>query len=36
MAAPVTIDALNEMSRVRFVGALGTIFDYAPWVAETA
>jgi 2-oxo-4-hydroxy-4-carboxy-5-ureidoimidazoline decarboxylase len=25
---------LNEMTRVRFVGALGTIYELSPWIAE--
>lgn len=32
----VTLDQLNAMSREDFVGALGSIFEHAPWVAEGA
>ncbi len=30
------IAELNEMTRVRFVGALGEIFEMSPWIAEEA
>ena len=36
MAATVTIDELNDMTRVLFVGALGEIFEMSPWIAEAA
>jgi len=33
---PLTLDALNAMSRDDFITALGSIFEHAPWVAEGA
>lgn len=33
---PLTLAALNAMERPQFVAALGEVFEYAPWVAETA
>jgi len=32
----LTLDAINECSRDRFVEALGAIIERAPWVAEAA
>ena len=32
----VTLDQLNAMPRDDFVAALGSIFEHAPWVAESA
>jgi 2-oxo-4-hydroxy-4-carboxy-5-ureidoimidazoline decarboxylase len=32
----ITLEALNAMSRDDFVAALGSIFEHAPWVAESA
>ena len=31
-----TLAELNEMTRVRFVGVLGEIFEMSPWIAEAA
>lgn len=31
-----TLDELNTMTQAAFVAALGEVFEYAPWVAETA
>ncbi len=33
---PTTLADLNAMDRAAFVGALGGIFEHAPWVAERA
>lgn len=33
---PLTLDAVNAMSRAEFTAALGSIFEYSPWVAEAA
>jgi 2-oxo-4-hydroxy-4-carboxy-5-ureidoimidazoline decarboxylase len=32
----ITLDELNRMDQQAFVGALGDVFEHAPWVAETA
>jgi 2-oxo-4-hydroxy-4-carboxy-5-ureidoimidazoline decarboxylase len=34
--AQITLDELNRMDQGAFVGALGEVFEHAPWVAETA
>ncbi|ARQ00875.1 2-oxo-4-hydroxy-4-carboxy-5-ureidoimidazoline decarboxylase [Pseudorhodoplanes sinuspersici] len=36
MAATFTLDSLNSLSETAFVGAVGDIFEHAPWVAEGA
>lgn len=32
----ITIDELNALSRDRFVGTVGWVFEHSPWVAERA
>jgi 2-oxo-4-hydroxy-4-carboxy-5-ureidoimidazoline decarboxylase len=34
--APLTLSALNSLSPDTFVGAVGDVFEHAPWVAEAA
>ncbi len=34
--ALITLDALNRMDKAAFAAALGDIFEYSPWVPETA
>jgi 2-oxo-4-hydroxy-4-carboxy-5-ureidoimidazoline decarboxylase len=34
--AQVTLDELNRMDEAAFVSALGDIFEYSPWIPETA
>lgn len=34
--AQVTLDELNRMDKAAFVAALGDIFEYSPWIPETA
>lgn len=31
-----SVSQLNDMTRVRFVGALGAIFEMSPWIVEEA
>ena len=33
---PLSIEAVNGMSQVRFAQALGSVFENSPWVAERA
>lgn len=34
MSDAPTIQDLNDMTRVRFIGALGAIFEMSPWIVE--
>jgi 2-oxo-4-hydroxy-4-carboxy-5-ureidoimidazoline decarboxylase len=34
--AQITLDELNRMDKAAFVAALGDIFEYSPWIPETA
>ena len=34
MSDAPTIQDLNDMTRVRFIGALGAVFEMSPWIVE--
>jgi 2-oxo-4-hydroxy-4-carboxy-5-ureidoimidazoline decarboxylase len=35
-ALPLTLSDINQLDRVRFVAALGGVFEHSPWVATQA
>jgi 2-oxo-4-hydroxy-4-carboxy-5-ureidoimidazoline decarboxylase len=35
-ASPLTLADINQLDRVRFVAALGGVFEHSPWVAAEA